>query len=47
MSMYHSKGDIDVQEIKVKNAIFVFTASSYVFPLSIFTILISIYMVLN
>ena len=30
--IYYSKGDIDVQKIKVKNAIFVFSVSSHVFP---------------
>ena len=30
--MYYSKGDIYVQKIKVKNAFFVFLASSHVFP---------------
>ena len=32
LSIYHSKRDIDVQKIKVKNAIFVFSALSHVFP---------------
>ena len=32
MSIYYSKGDIDVQKIKVKNTSFVFSASSHGFP---------------
>ena len=32
LSIYHSKRDIDVQKIKVENAIFVFSALSHVFP---------------
>ena len=31
-SIYDSKRDIDVQKIKVENAIFVFSALSHVFP---------------
>ena len=31
-SIYYSKGDIDVQKIKVKNVFFVFSASSHGFP---------------
>ena len=46
-SIYHSKRDIDVQKIKVENAIFVFSALSHVFPTIYFIISISIYVIIN
>ena len=32
LSTYYSERDIDVQQIKVENTFFVFSASSHVFP---------------